>query len=243
MRHLLLLPLLVACTGDPAPQAIGAALLCPEEECEPAQIDVVGPVVDLEVYDEPGDGPDVVDGALTVMPGYHGAWQRLQVEDEESGLLVEAWFLLPGAAPLAELDETVELAGASPEVMVGSVTLRDEDGALRAWVGEAESMRHPTDQDVAAWMEAPDGASFAEGEVAWSSRSRCGEWEHRDLVFDDGDEAHDLEYGSTAEVGALRLYHGGHTGTVDTTSSVTCDAGLGPAETVRAAALSADFVQ
>jgi len=118
------------------------------------------------------------------------------------------------------------------------------DRTFRAWVGEAGSSQHPDEQDIGAWMTPPAGMSFAEGDVSFNERNLCSATDHRDLVLtDDQGQRHALPFGEQRTAGSTMMFHGGHGGTVNAESSITCESRLGPYyEWVRAGLLSCDYV-
>lgn len=237
MRLVLGLPLLLVACAEPTAQGVGAVLSCVEEGCALDGIDITGTVLEADPPTEQ-DSPDSSQMEVAVMPGLYGAWQRLLVQEDGTGLQVEAFFLLP-ATSLAEVGESVRLLGPQDDLpLVDDLALLGADGALRAWVGEASDA---DGVDVAAAMNTPEGLAFSLGDVSWVERGSCGRYAHRDLVFDDGQGSYELPYGEALAFGGLLVLHGGHRETLECKTRVGCECGMGPSDEVRAGLVAAAY--
>ncbi len=81
-----------------------------------------------------------------------------------------------------------------------SLTLRDANGKLIAYVGEAGE---------AAELEPPDGILVTRGQAICSANDGCGDWKAYDLGLEVADTTAKLPYGKITSVGPYRFAHGG----------------------------------
>jgi hypothetical protein len=127
-----------------------------------------------------------------------GFWFEM---DDTNG---ERWVLgamLPAANPPAVGDTVSATASrAYGYPVVASITLRDVNGKLIAYVGEAGD---------AAELQPPDGIVLSRGQAMCTGNHGCGDWKAYHLDLDVGGTTGTLAYGTSANIGAYQFAHGG----------------------------------
>jgi hypothetical protein len=109
--------------------------------------------------------------------------------------------MLPDGNPLSVGDTVSATASRTYGYpTVASITLRDMNGKLIAYVGEAGD---------AAELQPPDGIMVTRGEPVCRAKGECGDWETYDLDLELAGTTATLAYGTSAKVGAYQFAHGG----------------------------------
>lgn len=196
----------------------------PMIEMQGADLELSGVVVDAGLG-EPGDacvtagGPigRYVSGAAEASPTVDDmSWFELE---DASGDRYTVAVTGGDATPIFELGQELDVAysfmfgGFSPDV--GNLEIRDIDGTLVGWVGEAGGL---DGLELPAEME-----SVVEGPAVCSQRDTgCGDWQAHDVnVIVSGTEGR-VPYGATVEVSDLALAHGGYEQEVPSTGQQGC---------------------